>query len=229
MKKLKFLFVIGIILTLSLQTATAFASTSFSDGVYTFVKTENNNALITDCNLTQKTIEVPGSVLGYPVEGIGGYAFFSNSYIREVTLPPAVISIGEYAFAGNEALESVTIPRWCETIADNAFWNSPNVIIKCLYDSKAFTYAAEKGIACELLDGINLGDANGDGSIDINDVTVLQRYVAELENLDGIRFLAADINCDEDVDISDATEIQSYLAEFEIQYPIGQPIQKKFS
>ena len=75
--------------------------------------------LITDCNLTDEKIEVPEFVLGYPIAGIGSYAFFSNSYVKDVSLPPAVISIGEYAFANNEGLEYVAIPRWCYTIANN--------------------------------------------------------------------------------------------------------------
>jgi hypothetical protein len=91
-------------------------------------------------------------VLSTPVVGVGYYAFFSNSYIRRVTMPDTVISIGEYAFADNTDLQSVTIPRWCDTIADNAFWNSPNVTISCYTDSAAQTYAEEHEIPYILLD-----------------------------------------------------------------------------
>lgn len=222
MKYFKFIFAIIISAVLSLQIQTVFAETEFSDGVYTIVKTEYNNVLITDCNLTDEKIEVPEFVLGYPVAGIGNYAFFSNRYVREVTLPPAVISVGEYAFADNEGLEYVTIPYWCDNIADNAFWNSPNVTIRCWYNSKAFKYAAERGMACELLDKTTLGDADGDGIISISDATTVQRHLAELELLDGIYLLAADVNQDGVIDISDATTLQMYLADYPLQYPIGE-------
>ncbi len=222
MKYFRIIFAAVLTAVLCLQEQPAFAEAEYSDGVYTIIKTEYNNVLITDCNLTDEKIEVPEFVLGYPIAGIGDYAFFSNSYVKEVTLPSAVISIGEYSFANNSGLESVTIPRWCDNIADNAFWNSPNVTIRCWYNSKAFAYATEKGIACELLDKTTLGDADGDGIISISDATTVQRHLAELELLDGIYLLAADVNQDGVSDISDATTLQMYLADYPLQYPIGE-------
>ncbi len=227
MKKIKFVLAIIITAALCLQTQTALAATEFSDGVYSIVKTDKNNALITDCNLTDEKIEVPEFVLGYPVAGIGDYAFFSNSYVKEITVPPAVVSIGEYSFANNSGLESVTIPRWCDSIADTAFWNSNNVTIKCWFNSKAFTYAGQNGIACELLDKTTLGDANNDGKININDVTAIQRHLAGLDILEGISLLTADVNHGGSVDIADATTIQMYLAVYSLHYPIGERL--KFS
>ena len=60
-----------------------------------------------------------------------------------------------------------------------------------------------------------LGDVNGDGEVNIEDVTFIQLYLAELINLDEAHLLAADINQDGEPDISDATHLQMYLAEFE--------------
>lgn len=224
MKKLKYVLAVIISAVLCLQMQTALAVTEFSDGVYTVAKTEYNNVLITDCNLTDEKIEVPEFVLGYPVAGIGNYAFFSNSYVKEVTLPAAVISIGDYAFANNEGLQYVTIPRWCDSIADTAFWNSPNVTIRCWYGTAAYYYAVENNISCELLDGTVLGDANNDGVINISDVTAIQRHVAEMQQLDGIRFTAADVNQDGKVEIADATAMQMYFAEYDLLYPIGEKL-----
>ena len=65
------------------------------------------------------------------------------------------------------------------------------------------------------------GDANGDGTVNINDVTVIQRILADLEQDtkgDVIRSCDLDDNC---LDIADATNIQCYLAEFESPYQIG--------
>lgn len=67
------------------------------------------------------------------------------------------------------------------------------------------------------------GDANLDGKVDILDVTVIQRCLAEYEALSDPAALCADINGG-GVTIDDATLIQQYLAEFSPQAPIGQPI-----
>lgn len=210
-------------LLLALASAlTAVAATEYSDGVYTFVKTEYENALLTDCNLTDEVVEVPEFVLGYPVAGVGDYAFFANSYVREVTLPPAVFSIGEYAFANDTNLEAVTIPRWCESIADNAFWNSPNVTLRCRYGTAAYTYATAHEMAYYLLDGVKLGDTNGDGVVDISDATVIQRHLADLGQLEGIYLKAADTNGDGVYDVSDVTALQMFCADCVVPAPVGE-------
>lgn len=131
---------------------TSAAAIQFSDGVYTFEKTSVGTAVITDCDLTESEITVPGYVLSYPVTGIGDYAFLRKSSLVSVTLPASLYSIGEYAFAENEGLERVNVPKWCESIADNAFFNSPNVVIYCYTDSAAHIFAVAKGIDYVLLD-----------------------------------------------------------------------------
>ena len=64
------------------------------------------------------------------------------------------------------------------------------------------------------------GDANGDGIVNINDVTAIQRHLAELEAFKSKQINAADVN-GEGLDISDATAIQMYLAEYDDPYKIG--------
>ena len=61
-----------------------------------------------------------------------------------------------------------------------------------------------------------IGDANGDGAITINDVTMIQRHVAEIETITGTCLLNADTNGDGEVTIDDATLLQRYLAEFDV-------------
>lgn len=222
-KTLLFLLIVFVTAILTVN-STAYAATEFSDGFYTFTVTENDTAVVTDCNLTEETIKVPGDILGYPVVGIGDYAFFGNSYIKNFELPVRLLSIGEFAFANNTGLESVTIHDMVQSIAENAFWNSPNVTIYCYYGTAAHTYAAEKHIPCVLLDGITLGNVNGDSYISIGDVTAIQRHIAELDTLEGISLLAADINSDGAIEIDDATALQMYIAGFESPYPIGEPI-----
>ena len=90
--------------------------------------------------------------------------------------------------------------------------------------SYVYDYAKNRGNQYVLLDGVKLGDADGDGSVNVSDVTTIQRYLAELETLEGIYLHAADANQDGSVDISDATALQMYIAEYALPYPIGEAI-----
>ncbi len=59
-----------------------------------------------------------------------------------------------------------------------------------------------------------IGDADGDGSVTIKDVTLVQRVIAELETFNDTQQLLADADGDGEVTVNDATTIQRYLAEF---------------
>ncbi len=109
-------------------------------------------------------------------------------------------------------------------IANSAFQNDSNLTLGVWYGSYAYTYAKQRGITYVLLDAVKLGDVDGDDVVNINDVTAIQRHLAEYEFLDGIYLYAADVNRDGDVAIDDATTLQQSLAEYEINYPIGEVI-----
>lgn len=72
---------------------------------------------------------------------------------------------------------------------------------------------------------ILLGDADLDGEVDISDVTIIQRFLAEITDLSDEAQTAADVDGDGDVTISDATAIQRWIADIEIPYAIGEPIE----
>ena len=55
------------------------------------------------------------------------------------------------------------------------------------------------------------GDVNGDGAVNIVDVTEIQKYAAGGANLTDEQRLAADYNNDGIVNIVDATEIQKFM------------------
>ncbi len=61
-----------------------------------------------------------------------------------------------------------------------------------------------------------IGDANGDGQVDVRDVTAIQRHAAEFRLLTGDQFIAADVNLDGVVNVKDATLLQMYLAEYKL-------------
>lgn len=56
------------------------------------------------------------------------------------------------------------------------------------------------------------GDTNGDGTVDINDATEIQKHVAKLITLEGDLLKAADANKDNVVNIIDATAVQRAAA-----------------
>ncbi len=65
------------------------------------------------------------------------------------------------------------------------------------------------------------GDADGNGKVNINDVTSIQRHCAQLETLIAKKqTLAADVDGNGYITIDDATYIQEYLAEYENTYSI---------
>ena len=62
----------------------------------------------------------------------------------------------------------------------------------------------------------NYGDVNHDGTVDINDVTALQRILAEFETVSDTEFASFDFNCDGKTTIDDVTMLQRYLSEFRV-------------
>ena len=63
---------------------------------------------------------------------------------------------------------------------------------------------------------ISVGDVNLDCKIDIIDVTLIQKHIAELVALEGKALTAADTNGDSVVNIDDATLLQKYIAEYDV-------------
>ena len=62
-------------------------------------------------------------------------------------------------------------------------------------------------------DGVLVGDANTDESVDVNDVTAIQYALVKLREFNSLQTIAADCDFDGNVTIKDATEIQFYLVQ----------------
>ena len=65
----------------------------------------------------------------------------------------------------------------------------------------------------EIEDDFYFGDVNLDGDVTISDATLVQKYIAELVELDELQLELADVNGDGEINISDATYIQKMIAE----------------
>lgn len=156
------------------------------------------------------------------VSNISNQCFYNCTSLSNVELNDKVQTIGKYAFANCTSLEYVEIPSSVTSINSTAFDGDENLTLGVWYDSYAYQYAKDNNISYVLLDGAKLGETDGDGSVNINDVTTIQRYLAELETLEGIYLHAADANQDGTVDIADATLLQEFLAEYTVGHPVGE-------
>ena len=155
------------------------------------------------------------------IKKVSEEVFYKCSSLKTVTLREGIEEIGNHAFADCTELEYTNIPNTINYISSSAFQNDPNLTLGVWYGSYGYEYAQSHNIPYVLLDEVKLGDANGDGYVNISDVTDIQRAVAEMDTLDDLRKKAADINGDGVVTIDDATILQMYLAEFATDYPIG--------
>lgn len=163
------------------------------------------------------SVDIKGNVSTIPMQ-----CFYQCESLTAVTLPESVTTIEKFAFANCTDLEFVALPRSVSSIATSSFKNDPNLTLGVWYGTAGYEYAKAQNIPYVLLDEVKLGDANGDDNININDVTAIQRHLAQLEQIEGIYLYAADANQDGTLDISDATSLQRYIAEYNIPYPIGE-------
>ena len=68
------------------------------------------------------------------------------------------------------------------------------------------------------------GDANGDNMIDINDATLIQRVIAQVEPDPTGEIAKRGKTTDEALSIKDATNIQKYIAKYDNEYGIGEEV-----
>ena len=58
-----------------------------------------------------------------------------------------------------------------------------------------------------------IGDANIDGEVNILDATVIQRYVASIDDMTEQQKALSDVDSDNEVTVFDATIVQRYVAD----------------
>ena len=95
-------------------------STAVDQGEWKY-EVRNGGAVITKPGQTSGAVTIPSMIDGYPVRGIGDYAFASYSGLTSVTIPDSVTSIGSGAFIGCSSLTSVTIGNGVTSIGSGAF------------------------------------------------------------------------------------------------------------
>ena len=173
-----------------------------------------------DCK-NLKSVTIPNTV-----QYIWDYAFAGCKNLKSVTIPDSVIYIGGYAFADCTNLKSVTIPASVQDIYEKAFgyiynedsWEYEKVDGFTIYGydgTRAEEYAVFYYITFISLGDVpapTLGDVNGDGSISIDDVTDIQKYLANMLDFTSEQAKLADVDKKGGITIDDVTLIQKSLA-----------------
>lgn len=131
----------------------------------------------------------------------------------------SIINISNAQYAYNYQFH-VIAPDGSETVIDNkcasAFSLTPTETgLYSVYAKVKYPYYT-KTTDTVTINACGIADVNLDGTINISDVTALQRHLADLTTLTDSELAAADANGDGVVDINDATHLQKYLAEFNV-------------
>jgi len=91
-----------------------------ADGDYTY-EIYDGEATITGYTGTDKNIELPATLDGYPITKIGAGAFNSRDHLESVVIPEGVTYIGTGAFSSCQNLNTVVISSEVEFIENYAF------------------------------------------------------------------------------------------------------------
>ena len=204
---------------------------------FTYDELEDGTLEITGYNGDDTELTIPSEFDGKEVNYIGYYALSNSTSLISVTIPNNVTYIGEGAFYNCTSLTSVTIPSSVTEIGDRAFGyyyyddeEYENAVdgftIYGYAGSAAEQYAKENGFEFVVLQQSErlLGDANGDGNVNLADAILASKHSLKLITLTDDSFLAADVNGDGDVELQDAILLQKYSLGFASEFPIGEPI-----
>ena len=141
---------------------------------------------------------------------------FENTALENIVIPEGTETISYSAFQNIPTLRKIYIPATVTTMGENIFYNSPNVKVYCEENSTAHKYCVDNSIYYVLIEKSHfpsnlIGDVDNSNFVDINDVTTMQKELAQIET----EFIAdnCDINGDCSFSIKDATYLQLSLAD----------------
>ena len=179
--------------------------------------------------------------IGNSVTSIGNYAFYYCSGLTSVTIGNSVTSIGDDAFSDCSGLKSITIPNSVTSIGDRTLYNcsglkevycqaeqvpstgvgvfsNTKIASGTLYvpasaidDYKSTAPWSGFGTIVGVEPEYILGDANGNGEVEIGDVTAVLTLMAT-PDATGYNNKAADANGNGEIEIGDITTILTIMA-----------------
>ena len=84
--------------------------------VYTYTLDDDNNATITGYNGNATCLDIPETIDGYTVVGIGNDVFKGNISLINVSMPDTVTKVGNYAFYKCTSLETIKLSNNLKTL-----------------------------------------------------------------------------------------------------------------
>lgn len=163
-----------------------------------------------------RTLDIPASVTE-----IGEEAFTNCRSLTNLTIPDGVKKLGDENSVGYGMFENcknlswITVPASVDYINPDTFDGCGSLTICGEKNSAAQEFASNNNILFRVINEPDcmVGDINGNGTVTIDDATMVQKAVAEMVVLTGTQTLAADADGDGVININDATMIQKYIAE----------------
>lgn len=209
------------------------------------IKTIGENAFKSCAALTGVTFAAESALTA-----ISDSAFMSCQKLSAITLPEKLETIGKEAFSGARILKTITIPASVKTIGDwalancfelanvyvlsndvvyggaNVFYGDTKLILNAASDSTTEAYATENSLkfvstTIKMYKYV-LGDADGNGIVNIADVLKIQNWLSKKIELENKALLAADVDANDKVEVADVLNIQKYKALIEVEYKIGE-------
>lgn len=157
-------------------------------------------------------------VLPYGVTVLGD-GCFTDTALTYAELPESLTTIGADAFRNDTALTELYIPDSVTSIGAYALYPMSvrgTLSVTYFEDSYADEYCYENFVTSTRSYQKIMGDSNLDGSVDINDATVIQRHCAGIEHLSQPGKATADADRDGKITVNDATTVQKHLAGYQV-------------
>ncbi|MBR5726677.1 MAG: leucine-rich repeat protein [Muribaculaceae bacterium] len=157
-----------------------------------------------------------GSLLREGVTHVGNYALYNVSHEMDTMRLPSTLSyLGDYAMAGMIGMTTlktgaVNVPALGVNVWEGV--DQPSIPLIAPSDESTQLYKGADQWMNFFFQGADyiVGDVNGDGFVNISDVTSLINYLLSGDET-GINLLAADVSADGYVNITDVTELINYL------------------
>lgn len=131
-------------------------------------------------------------------------------------------TLGGNTFRNCHKLESITIPESVENICNNLLIGANSVKEINFGGSELQWNRLIEGYEDDISGGIKvnfakeseyiLGDVTIDGRLNVRDATLIQKFMAKIETLEGKALELADFNNDGKINVKDATAIQKHIA-----------------
>lgn len=220
------------------DSVTKIGNMSFSETAWLKAKQAENPLVVINGILIDGTTCSGNVVIPNNVKTIGNSAFNGCSDLTEITISENVKSIGSDAFNGCSNLTKITIPKNVTKIEDYAIFNcgvkeitilnpkcdiyhSPFTLTQADtiygYEGSTVQKYAERfncnfvslGKAPESTDETPNGDANGDGTVNVADAIVLQKWLLGSGNL--TNWENVDLCKDGRIDVFDMIEMRKLI------------------